>query len=313
MLHFNVPLSDAAGTPMPSAPNDQYALEAFLQQLYTGNIGEDWSVAAAIRNSNTGLFPGQAQGSWFALVSPPALGAGQNLRVTGYGTGTGISGSPTWNQVQTSDVGPRVATAWTNAIGYEVDTTGGDSGAPVILESSGDVVGVHTNAGCNLAAGIGNTGTSAGRTDWATARAAAEALHVVGSFQTLGDGCGGNFGAPGLTFLGVPELGHAFTVTAGSLDPNHSNFGLFWCGTSTPAVVDLAQYGVQGCSLMLVLPVATLTTFTANGRADLPVSVPNATVLLSLNVWFQYFALDDTASNSLGGVFSNVGGALLGN
>ncbi|GAB4145856.1 MAG: hypothetical protein Fur0037_13820 [Planctomycetota bacterium] len=56
ILHFNVPLSSPSGSPRPSAPNDQYAMEAFRIGMSAG-VGADYNVAAAVRNSNTGLFP----------------------------------------------------------------------------------------------------------------------------------------------------------------------------------------------------------------------------------------------------------------
>src|SRR5690606_40921165 len=43
---------------------------------------------------------------------------------------------------------------------YQVDTTGGNSGSPVIDEATGEAVGVHTHGGCTTAGTGSNSGTS---------------------------------------------------------------------------------------------------------------------------------------------------------
>ena len=51
---------------------DQYALQAGSLTSVNGGLGNDYAVFSTVRNSNTGLYAGQAQGSWFTpAVVPP--------------------------------------------------------------------------------------------------------------------------------------------------------------------------------------------------------------------------------------------------
>lgn len=316
ILHFNVPLSTSSGSTRPAHPNDQYAMEAFHQFL-NGGVGQDWSVSAAVRNSNTGLFPGQAQGSWYTVVLPPALAGGQEIRITGYGTGNGTSGSATWNQVQKTHVGPRLSTSTANALRYETDTTGGNSGSPVIWENTGDVIGVHTHGGCT-ATGGGNSGTSAARSDFIAARQLVMTLHTVGSFDPFGQGCGAASGVPTLYMTGIPEVGRSVVMRVSDLQPVGSNFGMFvigldnqnWNGNPLPQALD--GLGLAGCSLH-VRPDGADTAFSLAGQASRSYSLPNSTSLIGARAHWQYFGSDATAANAAQMVGSNAGTLTVGN
>ncbi len=315
ILHFNVPLSTTSGSTRPAHPNDQYALESFLQRL-NGGVGQDWSASIAVRNSNTGLFPGQAQGSWYTIVpaSPTISG---DIRITGYGTGNGTSGSPTWNQVQKTHVGPRISTTTANALRYTTDTTGGNSGSPVIHEQTGNVIGVHTHGGCSTSGG-GNSGTNAARTDWTAARTTVLNWQTVGETSTFGTGCGGASGVPSLSLTGIPEIGRTVTVQVGGLHPTAATFGAFLIGFSNaswngnPLPLSLAGFGMTGCTLH-VRPDITNSTAIFFGTAVMPVAIPNTTAYVGTNVYFQHLALDSTATNSVGAVASNAGRLFVGN
>ncbi|MBM4062773.1 MAG: hypothetical protein FJ265_17010 [Planctomycetes bacterium] len=315
MLHFNVPLSSASGVPQPAHPDDQYALGPFLQFLSAG-VGQDWATMAAVRNSNTQLFPGQAQGSWYQIATPPAAVSG-DLRVTGYGTGNGTLGSPVANQAQKTHAGPRVAAAVPDAVCYRADTTGGNSGSPVLLETTGQVIAVHTHGGCGN--GIGeNSGTSTARADWTAARQAALALRVVGGFRTFGQGCGGAFGVPALTFGGVPELGRLFTVRVANLNPAPGLLGILligfsdqqWSGGALPA--SLAPLGMQGCSIH-VSDHGVAGMPAAYGQALRSYLVPSSPGWLGASLYYQYFGLDPTSGTAVGAVASNAGEVRFGN
>ncbi|MBK8095793.1 MAG: trypsin-like serine protease [Planctomycetes bacterium] len=317
ILHFNVPLSTGGGSTVPAHPNDQYALQNGTLQRLNAGVGQDWSSSAALRNSNTNLFPGQAQGTWYTVVNPPAFGAGQTIRITGYGTGNGTSGSPTWNQVQKTHTGTRANTATANALSYATDTTGGNSGSPVILESSGQVIGVHTHGGCSSTGGA-NSGTSAARTDWTAARATTLALHTVGGFSTFGAGCGSPSGVPAMAFTGIPEISRSFTVRVTGLNPSGSQFGSFVLGFSTtmstlgPLPLGLGGLGLQGCTLFVANDVADSAS-TSAGQAQRTYTIPNAASFVGTDNFFQYFALDPTAPNTVRAVASNAGRVRVGN
>ncbi len=315
ILHFNVPLSTSSGSTQPAHPNNQYAQEAFHPFL-NGGIGNDWSVSAAVRNSNTGLFPGQAQGSWYHVTAAPAAITGVTIRITGYGTGNGTSGSNTWNQVQKTHTGPRASTSTANALSYVTDTTGGNSGSPVIYEQTGDVIGVHTHSGCTASSGA-NSGTNAVRTDWTSARAQVMTLHTAGEYTTFGTGCGGAAGVPVIAFSGIPETGRTVTVRATTLHAQ-AGFGAFFLGFSNtqwgsnPLPMVLDGFGLQGCQ-MLVDPVFTRAAAPAAGQASMALAVPSSAAFVGMTTYYQYACLDATAPNTAGAVLSNGGRLFIGN
>ena len=157
VVQFNVPLSNPNGSWNNPHPDDQYPVDQNSMQSNGGQgIGNDWAYFGAFPNSNTGLRPADAQGEVFTLASPPPV-SGQQIRITGYGTvSPPVPG--TWNSVQKTHVGPFALNSGTR-LSYSTDTTGGNSGSPVILESTGAAIGIHTHAGCNSGGGA-NNGTS---------------------------------------------------------------------------------------------------------------------------------------------------------
>jgi V8-like Glu-specific endopeptidase len=157
VVQFNVPLSNPNGSWNNPHPDDQYPVDQNSMQSNGGQgVGNDWAYFGAFPNSNTGLRPAEAQGDFFVLASPPQA-SGQQIRITGYGTvSSPVPGS--WNSVQKTHVGPFSLNTGTR-LSYATDTTGGNSGSPVILEASGAAIGIHTHAGCNSGGGA-NNGTS---------------------------------------------------------------------------------------------------------------------------------------------------------
>ncbi|MFT7668355.1 MAG: V8-like Glu-specific endopeptidase [Planctomycetota bacterium] len=156
VVQFNVPLSNANGDLNHPGPEDQYAWDpSSLQNVPSYSIGNDWGYFGAFANSTTGLTPGAAQGPGFDLVAAPTNPAGNDMRITGFGVD---SDNQDQNQVQQTHVGPFVSVSGTT-LQYETDTTGGNSGSPVIWEQTGQVIGIHTNGGCGTTSGA-NSGTS---------------------------------------------------------------------------------------------------------------------------------------------------------
>jgi hypothetical protein len=156
VLQFNVPRSNSNGTIVNPPPEDQYAIDASSVQFANGGIGNDWCYFGVFPNSNTGLTPFRKQQASFRIGTPPVAGA--TLRVTGFGAAFG-----TLNQTNQTSVGPLSASSESTSapatLQYAVDTNGGNSGSPLILEGQGTVVGIHTHAGCTLGGGA-NNGTS---------------------------------------------------------------------------------------------------------------------------------------------------------
>ena len=157
VVEFNCPLSDPYGTPQHPGPEDQYAYDTVsVQSSGSGGVGNDWCYFGCFENTQTGLTPYEAQGNYFVLAQPAPPAGGQEIRITGYGS-TSPPIPDTWNRVEKTHVGPYVQFIGTT-VRYETDTTGGNSGSPVIFEDTGEVIGIHTHAGC-YSTGGSNPGT----------------------------------------------------------------------------------------------------------------------------------------------------------
>ena len=148
-LSFNPPPSLPDGTVQFPPPADQYSIDQASFQFTNGGIGNDWGIFSVFNNTQTGLQPIQAQG---AFTVRQDLGPA-NIRITGFGVDDG-----TTNQTNQTHVGPNTGSSGTT-MRYATDTTGGNSGSPVIDETTGEAVGIHTNGGCS-ASGGNNSGTS---------------------------------------------------------------------------------------------------------------------------------------------------------
>lgn len=158
VVQFNVPLSTSSGSTVSPPPSDQYAVDPASVQTNGGQgVGNDWGYFGVFPNSTTGQTPFQRQGGQsFSLMTPPPVSAGLNIRITGNGS-TSSPVSPTWYLVQKTHVGP-YATFTGSTVRYVTDTTGGNSGSPVILENTGAAIGIHTHGGCSSTGGQ-NSGT----------------------------------------------------------------------------------------------------------------------------------------------------------
>lgn len=149
VVQFNVPNSSSGGSINHPSPSDQYAVDASSLQSNGGQgIGNDYAYFGVFPNSNTGLTPFQANGGQtYALAATPPAVSGQQIRITGYGSSSTV---PTLNLVQKTHVGPYYSFSGTT-IRYTTDTTGGNSGSPVIIDGTNTAIGIHTHAGCDPA------------------------------------------------------------------------------------------------------------------------------------------------------------------
>ncbi|MEQ9095756.1 MAG: GC-type dockerin domain-anchored protein [Phycisphaerales bacterium] len=168
VVEFNVPLSTTSGSIVMAAPEDQYPVDDDSMQSNGGlGIGNDWAYFGTFPNSDTGLTAGQAQGEFYRLAPAAPTSAG-DIRITGYGSTFGTGAPLSWNQVQKTHLGPFVRKDG-YGISYQTDTTGGNSGSPVIEEATGLAIGVHTHAGCSTTSG--NNGTAIDRPEFQDALA----------------------------------------------------------------------------------------------------------------------------------------------
>ena len=166
VVEFNVPPSLDNGTTVAADPNDQYPIDTSnVVWRYDGEnqgLGKDWAVFNVNVNSNTLLTPFQAQGVFFRTTNanPAQL---DTIRITGMGVDTTPAGSSGGGNAQNftnqTSTGPYAFEHFSGSNiyhSYFVDTTGGNSGSPIIWDN-GYTVGIHTNGGCADGA---NNGTS---------------------------------------------------------------------------------------------------------------------------------------------------------
>ena len=159
VIGFNVPVSNSDGSYNQPPPQDQYPVDPDSMQFVNGGTGDDWCYFGCFNNSNTGLSPFQAQEDSFSLVMPEAVSDGDIIRITGHGT-TSSPVDPSFNGAQKTHTGP-FATFTDTRLRYRTDTTGGNSGSPVILENDGTAIGIHTHGGCGTGSASANLGTGA--------------------------------------------------------------------------------------------------------------------------------------------------------
>lgn len=143
------PKSLSNGTVQFPPADRQYSIIQSSFDFVDGGVGNDWGVFAVNDNSVTGLQPGAAHGS-FAIRQD--FGP-STIRITGFGTDSGID-----NQSLQTHSGSNTGSSGTT-MRYNADTTGGNSGSPVIDEATNEAVGIHTHGGCSSSGG-NNSGTS---------------------------------------------------------------------------------------------------------------------------------------------------------
>lgn len=177
VLEFNVPQSTSNGRTVAADPEDQYPVNSGYVAFQDNGIGDDWCQFLVNANADTGLRAHIAQGFFRVTDSSPAVDS--TLRVTGYGldnrpTGSGGSNAACcdstnddeceWNCNSNSCTQQTHTGRLDDIQGYdiehEVDTLPANSGSPIILESNGLTIGIHTAGGCDdYWSGYNNFGT----------------------------------------------------------------------------------------------------------------------------------------------------------
>ncbi|MBK8979652.1 MAG: trypsin-like serine protease [Planctomycetes bacterium] len=185
-IEFNVPLSTSTGQPVASHPDDQYPFSRI--QFLDAGIGADWAVCRVLPNSNHGMLPTDRNNfQWYALGPVPGGAGSSVIRITGYGTTTAPAPA-NLNLAQKTGIGP-LSVVGVDSLCYQTDSTGGNSGGPIILEQTGESIGIHTHGGCNTIIGC-NSGTRIDRSD--LAGVVRSVTYRAGAFQTFGQGCQGS-------------------------------------------------------------------------------------------------------------------------
>jgi len=304
-VHFNVPPSTSSGAIVLPPPEHQYRYDTAAVQRLNNGVGQDWTVASTLRNATTGFYAGQRQGGYYDLAPPPAFGASQVIRITGYGTD---SDNRDRSQTQQTHSGPRVNVTTANALGYQTDTTGGNSGSPIIFEATGQAVGVHTHGGCSSSGTGNNWGTAFTRADWAAAVTTIRSLKRPGSYATFGSACG-NGPQPRLFNDGFPDIGRSMSVVVTDAPAGAATICLF--GSREPSPIDLAFLRMPGCFLYTSVLAAPMVTANGVGEARLSFALPNDTGLIGARVAHQA-AVANAAANAAGVAMTNAGESTVG-
>jgi V8-like Glu-specific endopeptidase len=301
---FNVPQSNSNGSINNPPPSDQYDWEGVASALWTnGGVGNDWGVFRSLPNAVTSQHAGAVQGDYFRIGTPPSNGS--PITITGNGSASG-----TRNLTTKTHTGP-LSTQSSTTLCYATDTTGGNSGSPVIDANTNRAIGVHTHGGCTSTGGC-NSGTNAGRSQFAAARA--QICSTPGSYTTFGLPCAGSNGLPLLGNSGLPQIGVPFNVTLANARANSSTTLLVglsntqWAGLTLP--FNLSVIGGIGCNLYASGDIQLGTATDAAGAASIPITFANNSALVGLLFYNQYVIFDPF--NSLGLVFTNRGDGTVG-
>lgn len=157
VIEFNTPASKD-GVPVPSELHDLYRIDqASIVSEFDGKVGNDYAVFKILPNEITGKLPGVLQGHYNVSFKKPSKG--DKIRITGYGVD---EGDATGNFAQQTHTGKIKSMGGffqrPSIITYDVDTTGGNSGSSIILESTNEIIGIHAMGGCSSFGGT-NKGT----------------------------------------------------------------------------------------------------------------------------------------------------------
>ncbi len=140
VLQFDVPNSQSDGTMVDPPEQDQYYINQWIWYADSTTLtGDDWAVFSVHPNSETGLYPIQAQQSYYEVEQNDTCSA---LRVTGYGN----AGANSLNDTQQSATGADAGSSG-QLLRYSVYISSGSSGSPVIDEYTGKVVGIVDDFG----------------------------------------------------------------------------------------------------------------------------------------------------------------------
>ena len=272
IVEFNVPLSTASGSIQHPPPQDQYAIDASSMQHNGGQgVGNDWGYFGAFANSTTGLTPHESNGMQaFDLTPPPAV-SGQNIRITGFGS-TSSPVSPTWHLAQKTHAGPYFSNSGTT-VRYTTDTTGGNSGSPIILDGTNQAIGIHTHGGCSSTGGA-NNGT--GSTLAGLQNALANPLGICDCPQlefTFPNGLPSSFDPNASTTIRITTSG-PIGLVAGSVRLHYSTGGAFQ--QITPATINANTFDATipattcGSNVMFYVSAQGLDTNTYTSPENAP-------------------------------------------
>ncbi len=264
LLRFNVPPSLANGSNQQPPVADQFPVDAASLQSQSGGIGFDYSYLGVLPNSEHGLLPFQRYGVRFTLATtpPPTPPPAMTIRISGYGSASGVR-----NNVLQTHTGPYSSFSGSR-LQYRVDTTGGNSGSPVIRDDNGHAIGIHTHGGCTSTGGA-NSGTAISLAGLQTALANPRSVSASGR------------GTAGGSLFAIGDRQNNF----GTVNPTPQRFariaqmGALWQGLAWKRSIN-AFYAIDsGLRLATVSPEGQTTSL---GTLTLPGGAPVGTILTGL-------------------------------
>lgn len=157
-VEFQVPLSSKHGEANSSHKLHRYYIDKeltnfsheFLKRDHKNAIS-DWAVIKIKVNKKTGQYPGEAYGYYSMNIDSLNPNGKEAISIIGYGSNSRFDKDKTLNYAQRKSEGiilsfPLIG-PFSKTMNHNADTMGGTSGA-AIINSKGEVIGVHTNGGC---------------------------------------------------------------------------------------------------------------------------------------------------------------------
>lgn len=157
---FNTPTS-SNGHAKPAEPNDIYLIDkstiVYRNDANSMAPGRDWAVMKIKSNPLTGKYPGELQGFYNVKFDSPKVG--DTIRISGYGYDPNDKDK---NFAQQTDSGTimQIGSQYKgkSVLYHNIDTMGGNSGSTIRLDSTDEIIGIHTHGGCSSTSGA-NIGT----------------------------------------------------------------------------------------------------------------------------------------------------------
>jgi len=148
---FNIPASFGEEI-SNSTPEDIFEVDKASIQSHYGDFGNDYAVFKLKPNKVTGELAGQKYGYLSTSFITPKITS--KIHIIGYG----LSFQDEFSYLsQKKSEGEVIGTNYRrglpfipnlSSVSYDATTSGGDSGSPIILESTGEVIGIHTRGMC---------------------------------------------------------------------------------------------------------------------------------------------------------------------
>ena len=146
-IEFDVPLSSPEGVASQSTKENTYYRSRRYSRYEDNKAGKDWAVIMIKKNSQTGLYPGEARGFYEVSLSGKTR-KGTEVSVTGYGADYDQLERMTVQQEHSGVIIKAGTFFRSSRVFHDADTMGGTSGAAIIDNQTNQIIGIHTNGGC---------------------------------------------------------------------------------------------------------------------------------------------------------------------